>query len=199
MFLRTTETIEVTQEINSTGIIPLEALRAYLPKRPHSLEFFKASKWVNYFALDTYLMFKSGKVNPDHVYKIFGNLNGLSARNVRSDLLEYIYENIDFFDDRGVVCLPLGNIGLNTWVDNVENSQVCCDKLALLGLSAMYKRHTLVVTKHRFWSTIETDVPLNIIALMKECTVRLLYLGNLKFGCLRWQRLNPAPALPRLN
>ena len=36
MFLCITEVVEVTQEINSTGIIPLEALRAHLPKRPHS-------------------------------------------------------------------------------------------------------------------------------------------------------------------
>ena len=164
-----------------------------------SLEFFKASKWVNYFALDTYLTFKNGKVNPNHVYKLFGSFNGLNARNVRSDLLEYIYDNIDFFDDRCVVCLLLCNIGLSTLVDNVENSQVCCDKLALLGLSAMYKCHTLVVTKHRFWSTIESDVPLNIITLMKECTVHLLYLGNLKFGTLRWQPCYPQPALSRLN
>ena len=36
VFLRITEAIEVTQEINSTGIIPLEALCAHLPKRPHN-------------------------------------------------------------------------------------------------------------------------------------------------------------------
>ena len=37
VFLRTTEVIEVTQEITNTGIIPLEALRAHLSKRPHIL------------------------------------------------------------------------------------------------------------------------------------------------------------------
>ena len=36
VFLRITEAIEVTKEINSTGIIPLEALCAHLPKRPHN-------------------------------------------------------------------------------------------------------------------------------------------------------------------
>ena len=36
VFLRASEVIEVTQEINSTGIIPLEALRAHLLKRPHT-------------------------------------------------------------------------------------------------------------------------------------------------------------------
>ena len=35
VLLHITEVVEVTQEINSTGIIPLEALRAYLPKKPY--------------------------------------------------------------------------------------------------------------------------------------------------------------------
>ena len=37
VFLRTTEVIEVTQEIINTSIIPLEALHAHLPKRSHIL------------------------------------------------------------------------------------------------------------------------------------------------------------------
>ena len=116
-------------------------------------------------------MFKNGKVNPDHVYELFGNFNGLSAPEVRMHLLEYIYENIDFFECRSSVCLALHGIGINTWVDMVEDSRICCDELELLGLSAMYQRHCLVVTKNKFWSTIETKEPLSIINLMKECSV----------------------------
>ena len=164
-----------------------------------SLEFWKASKWVNYFTLNTSLMFKNGKVNPDHVYELFGNFNGLSASEVRMHLLEYIYENIDFFECRSSVCLALRGIGMNTWVDMVEDRRICCDELALLGLSAMYQRHCLVVTKNKFWSTIETKEPLSIINLMKECSVRLLYLGNLKFGTLHWQPHNPQPVKPQLG
>ena len=149
-----------------------------------SLDFYKASKWVNCFTLDTFLTFKNGKVNPDHVYELFGSFNGLSAQEVRMHLLEYIYDNIDFFECRSSVCLPMHGIGMNTWVDMVQDNRICCDKLALLGLSAMYQRHCLVVTKNKFWSTIETKELLSIINLIKECTVRLLYLGNVKFGTL---------------
>ena len=173
---------------------------SYISERDSiSLEFWKASKWVNYFALDISLTFKNGKVNPDHVYELFGNFNGLSAQEVRMHLLEYIYENIDFFECRSSVCLALHGIGMNTWVDMVEDSHSCCDELALLGLSAMYQRHCLVVKKNKFWSTIETKEPLSIINLMKECSVRLLYLGNLKFGTLHWQPRNPQLAKPQLG
>ena len=152
-----------------------------------SQEFFRASKWVNYFALDMSLTFRNGKVNPDHVYELFGSFNGLSSREVRSYLLGYVCKNIDFFDRRGSVCLPMRGLDLSAWVDNLDDCKVCCDELALLGLSAMYQRHTLVVTKNKFWSTIESSEPLSIIDLMKACSVCLLYLGNMKFGTLRWQ------------
>ena len=167
--------------------------------RQHQPGGLKASKWVNYFVLDTSLTFKNGKVNPDHVYELFGNFNGLSSRGVRSHLLEYIYKTIDFFDSRGSVCLPLRGLGLNSWVDNVEDSHVCCDEFTLLGLSATYQRHTLVVTKTKFWLTIESDQPLIIITLMKECSVCLLYLGNMKFGTLRWQPRNARSTKAKLG
>ena len=163
------------------------------------LNFYKASKWVNYFALDTSLMFKNGKVNPDHIYELFSSFNGLSAQEVGNYLLEYIYDNIDFFECRSSVCLPMHGMGMNTWIDMVEDNHICCDELALLGLSVMYQRHCLVVTKNKFWSTIETKEPLSIINLMKECTVRLLYLGNMKFGTLRWHPRNPQPVQLKPN
>ena len=77
-------------------------------------------------------MFKNGKVNPDHVYELFGNFIGLSAQEVRMHLLEYIYENIDFLECRSSVCLALHGIGMNTWVDMVEDSRSCGNKEQVL-------------------------------------------------------------------
>ena len=97
------------------------------------------------------------------------------------------------------VCHAMHGMGMNTWIDMVEDNRICCDELALLGLSVMYQRHCLVVTKNKFWSTIETKELLSIINLMKECTVRLLYLGNMKFGTLHWHFRNPQPVQPKPN
>ena len=195
--ISTSMSAELMHKMNPYGY---KKFCSYISERDSiSLEFWKASKWVNYFALDTSLTFKNGKVDPNHVYELFGTFNGLSAQEVRMHLLEYIYENIDFFKCRSSVCLALRGIGMNTWVNMVEDSRSCCDELALLGLSAMYQRHCLVVTKEKFWSTIETKEPLSIINLMKECSVRLLYLRNLKFGTLRWQLRNPQPVKHQLG
>ena len=131
---------------------------------------------------------------------MFMNCSAISMGLVKKKL-ECIYwnistKNIDFFICRSSVCLALHGIGMNTWVDMVKDSRICCDELALLGLSAMYQRHYLVVTKNKFWSTIETKEPLSIINLMKECSVWLLYLRNLIFGTLRWQ---PQLVKPKLG
>ena len=161
-----------------------------------SIEFYKASKWVNYFALDAALTFKNGKVNPDHVYEYFGKFNGLSAAAVRKNLLSFISGNVDFIEKRSSVCLPMRNMGFDSWLDSI-NEGSCCDELAILALSAMYHRHTLVVTKNKFWSTIESAAPLNTIEVMKHCTVRLLYMGDLGFGILKWKPRDPKPPPPR--
>ena len=40
-------------------------------------------------------------------------------------------------------------MGMNTWIDMVEDNRICCDELALLGLSVMYQRHCLVVNQEQ--------------------------------------------------
>ena len=60
-----------------------------------------------------------------------------------------------------------------------------CDELGILSLSHMYKRHTLVVTVNKMWSTIKYSSPLNLLKLLNECSVKLIYLGQLRFGELK--------------
>ena len=91
-------------------------------------------------------------------------------------------------------------MGFDSWLDSI-NEGSCCDELAILALSAMYQHHTLVVTKNKFWSTIESAAPLNTLEVMKHCTVRLLYMGDLGFGILKWKPRDPKPppVHPRLG
>ena len=142
-----------------------------------SVSFYKASKWVNYFTLDTALTFRNGRVNSDHVYDYFG---------VRKNLLTYVSGNMDFVIKQSSVCLPMRGLDLDTWIDNINDGKPC-DELALLILSAMYHCHSLVVTKSKSWCTIASPTPLSLLQCMSACTVRLLYLGDLSFGVLKWK------------
>ena len=88
------------------------------------------------------------------------------------------------------------SIGFDTWVESISNEQVFCDELCLTGLSFMYGRHTLVLTNNKMWSTIEMQEPVGLVDLLKECSVRLIYLGQLWFGLLHWNPRLPRPLPP---
>ena len=64
--------------------------------------------------------------------------------------------------------------------------------LALMGLCNLYRRHCVVLTQNKLWSTIQADAPMNLLDLLKECSIRLIYLGNQRFGVLTWR-----PRLPK--
>ena len=57
----------------------------------------------------------------------------------------------------------------------------------------MYKQHTVVITKKKLWSILHSNSPVNEEALLDICSVKLVYLGQLRFGTLR-----PKMAVPDL-
>ena len=71
-----------------------------------------------------------------------------------------------------------------------------CDELGILSLSHMYKCHTLVVTMNKMWSTIKHSSPLNLLELLNECSVKLIYLGQLRFGELKPRPIRPPRPMP---
>ena len=83
-----------------------------------------------------------------------------------------------------------------------ENS---ADELALYALSDLTNQHTVVITSTKPWSTVHPDVVLkDIHGLLDVCGVKLLYLGNNKFGrlCRRPQNYDTSvmvnlPVFPR--
>ena len=66
----------------------------------------------------------------------------------------------------------------------------------MLSFSALYHRHTLVVTSNKLWSTIKHSTPLNLLELLNECSVKLVYLGQLRFGELKAQPRRPPRPIP---
>ena len=56
----------------------------------------------------------------------------------------------------------------------------------------MYHRHCVFLTQNKLWSTVKADTPLNLLDLLQECSVYLIYLGNLCFGVLTLR-----PQLPK--
>ena len=78
------------------------------------------------------------------------------------------------------------SLGFDSWIESIGDEHVYCDELALMGLCALYQCHCLVITKNRFWSMLETINPIGVMNLLKNCNIKLVFLGQLKFGVLNW-------------
>ena len=60
------------------------------------LDTFKTSKLSWYFAVDTSRAYKNGRVNPSHLFELFGSFRGHEAIEVCEVLFEHIARNLNF-------------------------------------------------------------------------------------------------------
>ena len=157
------------------------------------LETFKSSKLGQLFAVDTSRTYKNGRANPGHLFEIFSSHDAMEVREL---MLEHIAKNLDFHASHSIVCLEMRNTRFTNWVDRIADGRMYCDELGLLSLSALYRRHTLVVTANKLWSTIEHPTPVNLLELLNECSVKLVYLGQLRFGELKTHPRRPSRPMP---
>ena len=133
----------------------------------------------------------NGRANTNHIYKLFGDFAGHDATQVRLLLLKHIARDPGFHMRHGTVCLEMRNVSFERWLNRVADDHMYCDELGILSLSSMYRHHSMVVTVNKMWSTIEHTSPLNLLELLNECSVKLIYLGQLCFG-----ELKPKPRPP---
>ena len=145
---------------------------------------YKNSRWANYFTVDSSNVVKNGHANPNHVFDTFGAFSGHTGTEVRIKLLANIAENLAFYEKRSAVCLQMRSMDFEEWVHAIGNETVYCDELGLMGLCFMYHRHSVVLMQNKLWSTVQAKHPLNLLDLLNICSVRLIYLGNLRFGVL---------------
>ena len=134
--------------------------------------------------LDTSLVYQNGRPNPNHIFELFGQLSGHSAPNVRFLLLTDIAADVEFYQQTSFVCLEMRNTSFNQWITNLSIEEMYADELTLFSLSWLYKQHTVVITKNKLWSTLHSNSPVNEEALLDICLVKLVYLGQLRFGTL---------------
>ena len=160
------------------------------------LNMFKTSKLLEYFAVDTSHAYKNGRANPNHLFELFGFFSGHEAIEVYEILLEHIARNLDFHLHCSTVCLEMRNMVFSDWVKQLADGRIYCVEIGLLFLSTLYHRHTLVVISNKLWLTIVHPAPLNLLELLNECSVKLVYLGQLWFGELKQHPRWPPRPIP---
>ena len=103
----------------------------------------------------------------------------------RLDMINFVSDNRERYVIDGHVVLKMHETNLNPWACKMTYWGNSADELTLYALSDLTKQHTIVITSTKPWSTVHPDVVLkDIHGLLDICGVKLLYLGNNKFGRL---------------
>ena len=80
--------------------------------------------------------------------------------------------------------LRMNKLTLNDWIGKMSYWGNCGDALATYAMSDMYGVHTCIVTKSKPWTTVSNTFQGSDIDVLKLCQVKLVYLGNDKYGRL---------------
>ena len=85
---------------------------------------------------------------------------------------------------------------LDGWVKSMTDCLKRGDELAMYALCDMLKRHAFVFSWTKPWTTVDASIgSLTVSELCMMCDVRLIYLGNNKFGEIKCKPevLSPLP------
>ena len=93
--------------------------------------------------------------------------------------LEELYNKV------GCTVLNLKGCDLDTWCDEMGDSNHLPDELMLFALSRTYNRHNMVLCKQHIWTTIYADPLLDMETLLSACHIHLVYLGDRLYGELK--------------
>ena len=107
-------------------------------------------------------------------------------------MLRYVAENNERYKWDCHILLSMLNTQLDTWLQRMAYWGTKADALSIYALSDMLKKHSYIVTKHRPWTTVDPSVQGTTMEILQLCPVKLVYLGENRFGRL-WRKITPAP------
>ena len=149
---------------------------------------FHASAYTLEYVLDTRICFNGNKINPNHVFEIFGEFSGSDHEAVKLNMLNKIACNFNWYRDRAEVFLQFKGQTLKGWLEHMYRKGRRCDELGIYALSVLYDRHTVVFGRGQPWCTIRPTGDPAESDFAKSCDLHLLYVSDSVFAPLTPQR-----------
>ena len=145
---------------------------------------FTPSELAERYVLDTINLYWPSKLNKNHVFEIYSEfLEHEDAGKTCCDMINFVSENKERYSIDGHTVLKMHGLNLDSWACKMTYTENGADELALYALSDLTKKHTVVITNTKPWTTVHPAVTVeDIYELMDMCEVKLLFLGNCKFG-----------------
>ena len=141
------------------------------------------------YSLDAHWWLDGSFMNPNALFELFRDYSGQTSLQVCKGMLKYLCMTKKKGTDE---CKILKNawIALHMkgqtacqWADSMFDRDTLGDEIALYILCKMYKRHSLVFTSAKCWTTLETETHLVrtsclINVMYDSCILNLVYLEN---------------------
>ena len=146
---------------------------------------FLQTHYAAYYQIDVSNVHWGGETNTNHLFDRFCNFSlHKDSVKTRIDMISFVTTNYRRYSWDFNLFLCMNNLTLNDWVSKMSYWGNCGDALVIYVMSDMYWVHTCVVTKSKPWTTVSNSFHGTDIDVLKLCQVKLVYLGNHKYGKL---------------
>ena len=186
----------VSELLSAINVPKLRAMPAYLSEGDTlTIDDFMQSSYAADYVLDTSNVYWGGEVNSSHIFDIYCDYQvHRDSVKTRLDMIKYVTENSRRYDWDGHLFLRLNNLSLETWINKMSYWANSADALSLYALSDMCGIHTCVITKMKPWTTVDSNFEGSVNDVLDICQVKLVYLGENKFGRLWKKVVKDAPS-----
>ena len=146
---------------------------------------FLQTHYAAYYKIDVSNVHWGGEINASHLFDIYCNYHlHKDSVKTRIDMISFVTTNYRRYSWDCDLFLRMNKLTLNDWISKMSYWGNCGDALAIYVMSDMYGVHTCVVTKSKPWTTVSNTFQGTDIGILKLCQVKLVYLGNHKYGKL---------------
>ena len=146
---------------------------------------FLQTHYVAYYQIDVSNVHWGGEINTSHLFDIFCNFqHQRDSVKTRIEMISFVTSNYRRYSWDCDLFLHMNKLTLNDWVNKMTYWGNCRDALAIYAMSDMYGVHSCVVTKSKPWTTVANTFQETDIDVLKLFQVKLVYLGNHKYGKL---------------
>ena len=157
------------------------------PEDATTIETFENSELADEYYVETINLRYDKLENKNHLFDVFTNYCGYDdSTYVRLDMLKFVAENTARYEWDAHVLLKMHGSNLTRWTASMTDVLNKGDELAIYTMCDMLKRHAFIYTRTKPWTTVDSNVgKLTMPELCMLCDVRLIYLGNNRFGELK--------------
>ena len=189
--------ISLTEELFNAiqSLNYIESIKYISPGSSLYAGMFESLECSQYYELDIRLTYKGYQrkkgakrktmVNPTMMYTMFSVFAEDSPQQIWKNMVQWITENRGKFERQTMLAFAAKDQDLDSWLSNIDSNSVPGDEFSLFALCQMYKRHAIIVTSTRTWTTIHSKYGFTDHYLRHRCDLHLIYLLGDAFGILK--------------